>query len=91
MSEGDRQSFFRLAILKAIDNCWIEEVDNLQQLRTVVSARQYAQRNPIYEYHQEAMTSFKKMKSRIMQQIIKNLLLSSILTGENGESVIYFS
>lgn len=52
--------FFRLAILKAIDNCWIEEVDNLQQLRTVVSARQYAQRNPIYEYHQEAMTSFKK-------------------------------
>ncbi|WP_057745129.1 accessory Sec system translocase SecA2 [Liquorilactobacillus capillatus] len=83
--------FYRLSLLKAIDDCWIEEVDNLQQLRTVVSSRQYAQRNPIFEYHREAANSFKKMKKNIQQQAVQNLLLSTILEDEDGIRSIYFS
>ncbi|WP_235809371.1 accessory Sec system translocase SecA2 [Liquorilactobacillus aquaticus] len=83
--------FYRLSLLKAIDDCWIEEVDNLQQLRTVVSSRQYAQRNPIFEYHREAAHSFKKMKRNIQKQAVQNLLLSTVLENEDGTRSIYFS
>lgn len=84
-------NFYRLSLLKAIDNCWIEEVDNLQQLRAVVFGRQYAQRNPLFEYHREAARSFRQMKEDLQTQAVKNLLLSSIVKEENGNLSVYFS
>ena len=82
-------NFYRTAILRSIDACWIEEVDNLQQLRTVVRSRVTAQRQPMYEYHREAFRSYQKMKEAIQQKIVKNLLLSSVVKTKKG-NVIYF-
>ncbi len=36
--------FYRLAVLKAIDEAWIEEVDTLQQLKGVITTRSTAQK-----------------------------------------------
>ncbi|HGC9233704.1 TPA: accessory Sec system translocase SecA2 [Streptococcus agalactiae] len=82
--------FERTAALKAIDEAWIEEVDYLQQLRTVATARQTAQRNPVFEYHKEAYKSYNIMKKEIREQTFRNLLLSEVSFNENGDLQIYF-
>ena len=83
--------FYRLSVLKAIDTGWIEEVDNLQQLRTVVSNRATAQRNPVFEYHKEAERSFKRMQKFVNRLIVRNIMLSVIEIGADGKKDIYFA
>lgn len=83
--------FYRLSVLKAIDTGWVEEVDNLQQLRTVVSNRSTAQRNPVFEYHKEAERSFKRMQKFVNKLIVRNIMLSVIEIGADGKKDIYFA
>ncbi len=70
--------FMRVATLRAIDDAWVEEVDYLQQLQSAVSGRASAQRNPVFEYQQEALESFKKMEDTILKNIMRNILLSNV-------------
>lgn len=70
--------FVRIAALKAIDEAWIEQVDYLQQLKAAVSGRNTAQRNPLYEYHTEALESFRRMEKDIKKNIIRNVMLSEV-------------
>lgn len=88
-NEEELANFYRTSILRAIDSCWIEEVDNLQQLRTIVSSRSMAQRQPMYEYHKEAFQSYNRMKESVHQKIVKNLLLSTVVKTENGNVIDY--
>lgn len=82
--------FMRVATLHAIDDAWVEQVDYLQQLQSAVSGRSYAQRNPIFEYRQEALESFKKTEDIIFKNIVRNILLSSVDIDEQGELRILF-
>ena len=77
-SENGMNDFIRVSALSAIDEAWIEQVDYLQQLQSAVSGRSSAQRNLMYEYHGEALESFRKMENRIKQNIIRNILLSEV-------------
>ncbi|MBP3263561.1 accessory Sec system translocase SecA2 [Pseudobutyrivibrio sp.] len=77
-SESGMNDFIRVSALSAIDEAWIEQVDYLQQLQSAVSGRSSAQRNLMYEYHGEALESFRKMENRIKQNIIRNILLSEV-------------
>lgn len=86
----DFNSFVRIAVLKAIDEAWVEEVDYLQQLRLAVSGRQTAQRNPIHEYHKEAFKSFERMKEDIREATLRHLMLSDISYNHKGDMEIYF-
>ncbi|OTF88284.1 accessory Sec system translocase SecA2 [Ligilactobacillus salivarius] len=85
------ERFYRLSVLKAIDTGWVEEVDNLQQLRSVVESRSSAQRNPVYEYHKEASKSFEKMQEYVNKLIVQNIMLSVIEIGADGKKDIYFA
>ena len=82
--------FYRLSMLKAIDECWIEQVDNLQQLKTVVTTRQIAQRNSIFEYYAESLLSYDRLSYEIKKKIIRNIMLSSIEHGPQGGQSIYY-
>lgn len=85
------ERFYRLSVLKAIDTGWVEEVDNLQQLRSVVESRSSAQRNPVYEYHKEASNSFERMQEYVNKLIVQNIMLSVIEIGADGKKDIYFA
>lgn len=87
----DYIQFERLAVLKAIDECWVEEVDYLQQLRVIAGARQAAQRNPVFEYHQEAFKGYQKMRVAIKRKILQNILLSDVSYTDKGEMQVYFA
>lgn len=77
-SENAMNDFIRVSALSAIDEAWIEQVDYLQQLQAAVSGRSSAQRNLMFEYHAEALESFRKMESAIKKNIIRNILLSEV-------------
>lgn len=87
---ADFNTFVRIAVLKAIDEAWVEEVDYLQQLRTLVAGRHTAQRNPVYEYHIAALQSFERMKRDIREVTLRYLLLSEVSYTQKGELEIYF-
>lgn len=74
-SEAEQKEFIRLCCLRAIDNAWVEQVDYLQQLQYVVSGRVTAQRNPVFEYHEEAYKSFLRMEKTIKKEIVRNIFL----------------
>ncbi len=79
------QQFLRYGILQAVDDGWVEEVDYLQQLQSAVSGRQSAQRNPIYEYQNEARASFQDMEKSVKMNLMRNVLLSDITIDDDGE------
>lgn len=86
-----KQSYLeRLSILKALDVAWIEQVDNLSQLKTVVSSRSTGQHNAIFEYEKEAMNSFKQMKTTFWQNTIKYMLLSDLIVEKNDSVRVEF-
>jgi preprotein translocase subunit SecA len=83
--------FQRLILLKSIDTQWVEEVDNLQQLKTIVTNRNLAQHNPVYEYQIEAKKSFNLMIDKIYEQSVSGFMLSLLVTQKDGSIEIEFA
>lgn len=84
------EEFIRLSILRAIDECWIQQVDHLQQLKTFVSMRQIAQRDSISEYLRESLESYEEMGKEVKHAIVKNVMLSTIEGKIDDGLSIYF-
>ena len=82
--------FQRLALLKAIDDNWVEQVDYLQQLTFAIGGQSAAQKNPIVEYYQEAYHGFEEMKRQVKKDMVRNLLLSRVDISPKGEIVTHF-
>ncbi|MGV3312083.1 accessory Sec system translocase SecA2 [Streptococcus suis] len=89
-SEEALSEFYRLSVLKAIDECWVEEVDSLQQLKGVITTRSTAQRDGMSEYYQESLRSYKQMSDFVKQKIARNVMLSTIEQSKDGKHSIYF-
>ena len=84
-NDDKMNEFMRNAMLTAIDDAWVEQVDYLQQLQAAVKGRSTAQRNPVYEYQKEALISYGDMKETIMRNIVRNVLLSSVWEDRTGK------
>ncbi|HFV7289196.1 TPA: DEAD/DEAH box helicase [Staphylococcus aureus] len=82
--------FVQKVFLKAIDSCWLEQVDYLQQLKANVNQRQNGQRNAIFEYHRVALDSFEVMTRNIKKRMVKNICQSMITFDKEGMPVIHF-
>ncbi len=88
--EAQLSEFIRLCALQAMDEAWVEEVDYLQQLQYVVSGRQTAQRNPVYEYQYEAYEAFEQMQIAIKENLIRYFLLGEAEINKEGKMMILF-
>lgn len=85
------EKFLRIAVLKSVDEMWVEQVDALQQIKTLISGREYAQLNAAFEYHTEALRSFKKMQEEIKHHIVRNVALSTVsINQKDGNLIILF-
>lgn len=82
--EKTRNRFCELMMLKAIDEAWIEQVDFTQQLRGIISGRQYASRNPLFEFNKESYKAFQKMQKEVKIRMMRNILLGEISRGKDG-------
>jgi preprotein translocase subunit SecA len=83
--------FQNIIFLKAIDVAWVEQVDFLEQLKTVVQDRNVAQHKVEYTYRKEAFFAFEEMKKRINRDIVRLLCLSRIEHGADGGLIIQFA
>ncbi|WP_245585304.1 accessory Sec system translocase SecA2 [Schleiferilactobacillus shenzhenensis] len=78
LPEDQFLAFQRLVFLRALDNAWIEQVDTLQQLKTVVGDRARGQRDPTFEYQKEARRAFRTMSGDFALRAMTQLLLSEL-------------
>jgi len=69
----------RTIILINIDKIWREHLQRMTLLREAVGWRGYGQRNPLYEYKQEAFYLFEDRQKTLRHVVIYDLLRASIL------------
>ena len=84
------EKYYRLMTLHAIDQAWVEQVDYLQQLRQVISGRQYARHNVKFVFPQEAYKGFEKMQMEIRAGIMRNILLGEPVWEKDGKLRILY-
>lgn len=82
--------FMRVAVLSAVDDAWVEQVDYMQQLQAAVAGRSTAQRNLLFEYQNESFESFGKMQNTVYENAMRNILLSDIRIDEKNRMHILF-
>ena len=82
--------FIRVAVLNAVDNGWVEQVDYMQQLQAAVSGRSFAQRNLLFEYQNESFESFRQIESTVYRNAMRSILLSDIYLDERENLHILF-
>jgi len=77
--DGICENLERSIILLNIDRIWREHLQKMTLLREAVGWRGYGQRNPLYEYKQDAFYMFETRKEVLRHLVIYDLLRSSIL------------
>ena len=77
--DGICENLERSIILVNIDRIWREHLQKMTLLREAVGWRGYGQRNPLYEYKQDAFYMFETRTETLRQLVIYDLLRSSIL------------
>ena len=63
----------RIALLKTVDNKWMEHIDAMDQLKNGIGLRAYGQHDPVVEYKIEGMDMFDEMVSSIKADTVKIL------------------
>lgn len=77
--DGVMETLERSIILINTDKIWREHLQKMTLLREAVGWRGYGQRNPLYEYKQEAFYIFETRHKLLRNLVIYDLLRSSIL------------
>ena len=77
--DGILENLERSIILINTDRIWREHLQKMTLLREAVGWRGYGQRNPLYEYKQDAFYMFETREEVLRHLIIYDLLRSSIL------------
>jgi preprotein translocase subunit SecA len=76
---GIMENLERSTILINIDRIWREHLQKMTLLREAVGWRGYGQKNPLYEYKQEAFDMFETREEILRHLVIYDILRSSIL------------
>lgn len=77
--DGICDNLERTIILINIDRIWQEYLQKITLLREAVGWRGYGQRNPLYEYKQDAFYTFETREKDLRHLVIYDLLRSFIL------------
>lgn len=90
-SQADRRAHFdegvfehaiKHVLLQAFDTNWREHLSALEQLKSVINFRSYAQREPIIEYRTDALVLFEQMLSEIAVSVCR--MSSTIVSTKPG-------
>ena len=73
-------SFFqKVAILRAVDVNWRENIATMEQFRQSVTLRGYGQYNPLVEYQNSSFDLYSEMLTNIQEDITRNYMRASIV------------
>ena len=73
-------------VLQTIDKGWQDHLLTLEHLRTVVSFRGYAQKDPLNEYKSEAFALFDNLLQRLRSEVTKFISFVQIVESSNDFS-----
>jgi preprotein translocase subunit SecA len=73
LAEDELHYLERRTILEAIDRLWQEHLYSMDHLRSSMSLRVYAQKDPLVEYKHEAFGIFKAMIDQVYKETAQNL------------------
>ncbi|HTY12750.1 MAG TPA: preprotein translocase subunit SecA [Candidatus Omnitrophota bacterium] len=76
----------RVVMLKVIDGKWIEQLDNMDNLKEGIGLRGYGGRDPLVEYKIEGYKMFQEMMAAVREEIISLILRVQIVRG--GEELL---
>ena len=76
---GIMENLERFILLTNTDKIWCEHLQKMTLLREAVGWRGYGQKNPLYEYKQDAFSMFENREETLRHLVIYDLLRSSIL------------
>jgi preprotein translocase subunit SecA len=79
-----------VVILKAIDTCWIDQLDYLQQLKMIVTGRSAAQHKPITEFTLDSRRGFFRMENEAWLAMFRNLILTELDQNKDGSLEMTF-
>lgn len=82
--------FYRAAMLKSLDDCWIDQVAFLERLKSYTEPWSLMQRDAVYVYHKQAYEAFEKMFDQVRLVAVRHLLLSLIKVNRKQELVLEF-
>jgi len=63
----------RVILLRAIDQKWMDHIDNMDQMRQGISLRAYGQRDPLVEYKFVGFEMFDEMIESIQEDTVRTL------------------
>ena len=66
----------RIYLLKSVDTYWMDNIDNMDQLKQGIRLRAYGQRDPVVEYRLEGFDMFDEMIESIKQDTAKLIELA---------------
>ncbi|MGT2829872.1 preprotein translocase subunit SecA [Streptococcus hillyeri] len=72
------KEFQKVLILMVVDNHWTEHMNALDQLRSAVGLRGYAQNNPVVEYQSEGFKMFQDMIGSIEFDVTRTMMKAQI-------------
>ncbi|MBN2874780.1 MAG: SEC-C domain-containing protein, partial [Spirochaetales bacterium] len=75
--------FLRWKYLQAIDQKWLDHLENMEALREAVYLRHYAQKNPLLEYKLEGFELFDVMIEDIRRSVASTLFLVRVQNQED--------
>ena len=78
-------------ILKTIDRAWMNQIDQITQLRNGIGLRAYAQGNPLLAYKNEAFEMFEDMMNSISFEVVSflnKMIITITPIEENQESEV---
>ena len=87
---SDNQAIWmdRHIVIEAIDQLWQEHLHQMDHLRSSISLRQYAQKDPLVEYRQEAFSLFETLMGKVHETIVKNMFKMSLNSLEDLEMLL---
>jgi preprotein translocase subunit SecA len=63
----------RFVMLSVVDNLWMDHLDAIDDLRSGIGLRGYAQRDPLTEYKAEAFSMFERLITAIDDEIVHRI------------------
>ena len=67
------QEFERKMIMQAVDERWMEQIDDMEQLRQGIGLQGYGNRDPVVEYKLAGFDMFNEMISAIRERVAFNM------------------
>ncbi len=73
ISEPIMRELERVIMLRVVDEYWMDNIDNMNELKQGIGLRAYGQNNPVVEYKREGYQMFEEMIAAIQEETIRRL------------------